>query len=51
MTNHRKSLFLHHIDVPNNTITPINLNINPAHINSYIGELLNEILQSSNRRT
>ncbi|MDM1556336.1 nucleoid-associated protein [Chryseobacterium indologenes] len=46
-----KNFFLHHIDVPNNTVTPINLNINPANINSYIGELLNEILQSSNRRT
>lgn len=46
-----KNFFLHHIDVPNNIVTPINLNINSDNIKSYISDLLDEILQSSNRRT
>ncbi|AZI53961.1 hypothetical protein EIB75_01230 [Epilithonimonas vandammei] len=43
--------FLHHIDVINNTVTPINLQLNPQNLNDYVEELLNEIIANPNRRT
>lgn len=46
-----KNFFLHHIDVINNIVTPINLQLNPQNLQDYIEELLREIIANPNRRT
>ena len=45
------NFFLHHIDVNSNSVTPINLQLNPQNLNDYVEELLNEIIANPNRRT
>lgn len=44
------NFFLHHIDVNNNSVTQINLQLNPQNLNDYVEELLNEIIANPNRR-
>jgi len=45
------NFFLHHVDVNNNSVTPINLQLNPQNLNDYVEELLGEIIANPNRRT
>ncbi|SMC81260.1 nucleoid-associated protein [Moheibacter sediminis] len=45
-----KNFFLHHVDVSNNNVTPINLQLNPQNLQDYVEELLSEIIANPNRR-
>lgn len=41
---------LHHIDVNNNSVSPIDIKLNPQNLNNYIEELLQEIITNTNKR-
>lgn len=42
---------LHHIDVNNNSVSLIDIELNPQNLNNYIEELLQEIITNTNKRT
>ncbi len=44
------NFFLHHVDVINNDVAPINLQLNPQNLQDYIEELLSEVIANPNRR-
>lgn len=44
------NFFLHHVDVVNNIVSPINLQLNPQNLQDYVEELLSEVIANPNRR-
>lgn len=46
-----KSIFLHHIDVKNNSASPIKLDENSLNLKGYVVSLVEEILGQPNKRT
>lgn len=45
-----KNIFLHHIDVKNNSVSNIELDGTSINLNSYIDSLVKEILDQPNKR-
>lgn len=45
-----KNIFLHHVDIKNNTVTPINLDEDSTNLKGYVDSLAKEIAEQTNKR-